>query len=69
MTLFHPQVRAHHSCPLCKGPKPAGNLVCWPCHRFEKANNNGGYSAKAERLIDACEDWLTGPYRCQGCGQ
>ena len=63
MTIDHPQVRADHSCPLCKGPKPAGNLLCWPCHRTEKAQNDGGYSPEAEAVIAKREDWLTGPYR------
>lgn len=57
--IDNPLVRADLYCPLCVNPKPVGNLVCWPCHRQEKARNDGGYSLQAERLIAEVEVELT----------
>jgi hypothetical protein len=58
VTIDNPRVRRGFTCPLCYGPKDAGLVVCWPCNRQEKNNNNGSYSNWAEDTITAFEDFL-----------
>lgn len=40
----YPHVRAMIVCPQCRGAKDPGLVVCWPCHRQQKRDNDGGYS-------------------------
>ena len=54
------RVRADNTCPLCLGVKDKGLVLCWPCHRREKAANDGCYSAFAERRVAAREQFLAG---------
>ena len=51
-------VRQDSTCPLCLGIKDQGLVLCWPCHRKEKAANHGCYSDFAERRIAATEKLL-----------
>ena len=51
-------VRQDSTCPLCLGIKDCGLVLCWPCHRKEKAANHGCYSDFAERRIAATEKLL-----------
>jgi hypothetical protein len=53
--MDHPNVRHMLACPKCSQPKDRGLLLCWPCHRTEKRNNEGGYSEATMRLLDAHE--------------
>ena len=54
-TLDHPLTRASFTCPRCQGAKDRHLLICWPCHRMEKAANNGGYSDECDQALDAYE--------------
>lgn len=58
MTIDNPLVRRSYTCPLCLDPKDSGLVVCWPCHRQQKMDNNGCYSADAEARIAKVERHL-----------
>lgn len=61
MTVDHPLVRSSYICPLCRNHKDQGLVLCWPCHRKEKAANGGCYSNTAETIIEAREYRLSRP--------
>jgi hypothetical protein len=54
----HERVRALAFCVCCKQPKQIGLLICWPCHRREKAANGGGYSAATQSKIETVDRGL-----------
>jgi hypothetical protein len=51
----HERVRSLAYCICCGAPKEAGLLICWPCHRAEKRENGGAYSAATESKIEKVE--------------
>lgn len=59
MTLpQNPMVRRWHTCPKCLNSKDEGLVLCWPCHRTEKRQNDGGYSVETEAKIALAEKKL-----------
>ena len=54
ITIDRPKVRAMRFC-LCGSEKDEGCLLCWPCHRREKALNAGGYGDDTLLLLDQME--------------
>jgi hypothetical protein len=48
-------VRALDFCVCCNGPKARGLVICWSCHRAEKAANDGGYSQRVTDAIESLE--------------
>jgi hypothetical protein len=57
-TVDHPVLRAIPICPLCLEHKDVGTLICWPCHRTQKAHNQGGYSAHAIQRLETIAAFL-----------
>jgi hypothetical protein len=55
MNSQHERVRGLAYCVCCGAPKAAGLLICWPCHRQEKRENGGGYSAATQSKIEKVE--------------
>lgn len=51
-------VRASLTCVNCLEDKPAGLMLCWPCHHSQKHHNDGGYSKRVERLLERQEALL-----------
>jgi hypothetical protein len=54
----HERVRASFTCVRCEGSKDQGLLLCWQCHRGEKAQNSGcdyDYSPAVEAKLAAAE--------------
>jgi hypothetical protein len=49
------RVRATTICVGCNGHKDVGLVLCWPCHRKQKAANDGGYSKAIEAKLDQLE--------------
>jgi hypothetical protein len=62
-TVDNPRVRCGFTCPLCYGPKDAGLVVCWPCHRNQELENDGCYSEDAETTIAEFENFLASQER------
>ena len=56
----HDNVRALPRCPNCRELKPIGNLLCWPCHHSQKEHNDGDYSPRLKRKLDALDASLAG---------
>lgn len=59
--MSHEKVRAQYTCVGCSGPKSAGLLLCWPCHRKQKQLNAGqlyDYSPEIEAKLDKLEETL-----------
>jgi hypothetical protein len=56
MELDFPQVRAQAVCPLCRGEKAVGLLVCWPCYRNHELRYG---NPKAEEAIAHSEQKAT----------
>lgn len=51
----NPNVRNHHLCPLCDGPKDVGLVACWPCFRSSGLKYG---DAAAERKLTERESQL-----------
>jgi hypothetical protein len=51
----YPHVRTLLACPKCSQPKDQGLLLCWPCHRQQKREHGGGYSAQTMHAIETLE--------------
>lgn len=60
MKIDNPMVRRDATCPLCLDMKEPGLVLCWPCHRAQKAAWDGCYSEACEDLITAREIALGG---------
>lgn len=58
MYVDHPKVRRSHTCVACGGPKDQNLLLCWPCHRREKRQNDYSYSEYIEHKLNAAEEEL-----------
>jgi len=48
-------VRTLACCPSCGKPKPAGTILCWPCHHSQKRFNDGGYSKRLTAKLETLE--------------
>ena len=54
-TLDYPRLRKSTECPLCKTPKDAGPIVCWPCYRAtEMKYGNPAVERKLAALEMVC---------------
>ena len=47
----HSKVREEQTCIVCGGEKSKGLLICWPCHRRQKADHDGGYDPRLDDLF------------------
>jgi hypothetical protein len=58
MDLNHPNHPARQSsrCLLCSNPKDKDILICWPCHRQQKNDYDGGYSPELVNLLEVIGD-------------
>jgi hypothetical protein len=59
MNINHCNVRNMLVCVRCGEPKSAGLVICWPCHRAEKRDNDGGYSGALTAKLDRIERGLS----------
>ena len=53
--MDHEHVRRSFTCIRCNGIKDTGLLLCWPCHRAEKRDHDGGYSIEIEVALEVAE--------------
>jgi hypothetical protein len=54
-----PKVRRMIVCSCCGDLKSTGLVICWPCHREQKRDNDGGYSESLRAKLDRIERALT----------
>ena len=58
MSEHYHRIRKIPACPICRGPKDHGLVICWTCNRTLKAKHDGTWGRPAETILDRVEFML-----------